>query len=218
VFSKTGVNPSLQSNFTDLVTIKGSGNVGMGSTDPGARLDVTGNVRTSGALTSIGYDTGGANARFVQGDYGIIQRNDGVNYYMLLTAAGGQYGGWNTLRPFTLSLATGDTTINNVKFSAGGSMRGKTNVAGAVNTVDWSQGNVQTISPSVAAITFTNMEDGGTYTLVCTDTTAFTHTFSQTGLTFSFSPINGPVVLGSRTVYNFVRAGSTVFVTWSTGM
>ena len=211
-------NATTDATLTERMRISVLGNVGIGSTDPGAKLDVTGNIRSSGALTSTGYDTGGANARIVQGDYGVIHRNDSVNYYLLLTSAGAQYGGWNTLRPFTLSLATGDTTINSVKFSAGGSMRGKTNAAGAVNTVDWSQGNVQTISPSVAAITFTNMEDGGTYTLVCTDTTAFTHTFSQAGLTFSFSPINGPVVLGSRTVYNFVRAGTSVFVTWSTGM
>lgn len=44
-------------------------------------------------------------------NYGAFFRNDDSSLYLLLTASGDRYGSWNTLRPFTVTLATGDVSI-----------------------------------------------------------------------------------------------------------
>ena len=49
--------------------------------------------------------------RSKQGNYGIIYRNDGSNYYVLLTNSGDQDGTWNTLRPYTMNLSNGNITF-----------------------------------------------------------------------------------------------------------
>ena len=49
--------------------------------------------------------------RSKQGNYGIIYRNDGSNYYVLLTNSGDQDGNWNTLRPYTMNLSNGNITF-----------------------------------------------------------------------------------------------------------
>lgn len=72
-------------------------------------LDVIGTVTSSGEIIS----TNANQARFVSGNYGLIHRNDGTNYYMLLTASGDQYGTWNTLRPFRIENATGNVYLAN---------------------------------------------------------------------------------------------------------
>lgn len=50
--------------------------------------------------------------RSVYGDYGTMWRQDGTNLYLMLTNSGDQYGGYNSLRPFAVNLATGDVNIN----------------------------------------------------------------------------------------------------------
>ena len=49
--------------------------------------------------------------RSKQGNYGIIYRNDGSNYYILLTNSGDQDGSWNSLRPYTMNLSNGNITF-----------------------------------------------------------------------------------------------------------
>lgn len=54
----------------------------------------------------------GANQlRMIGGDYGALWRNDGRRTYLLFTAKGDQYGGWNDLRPVMIDNATGEFTI-----------------------------------------------------------------------------------------------------------
>jgi len=53
-----------------------------------------------------------ANAfRAISGDYGFFIRNDAVNTYFMLTAAGDQTGGFNGLRPLAINNASGQVTI-----------------------------------------------------------------------------------------------------------
>ena len=53
-----------------------------------------------------------ANAhRMVQGNYGAILRQDGANFYFLMTASGDQYGSWNALRPLMINMVTGSITF-----------------------------------------------------------------------------------------------------------
>ena len=51
--------------------------------------------------------------RLIQGNYGVIFRNDGSNFYTLLTASGqAENGSWNNLRPLTINLASGVCNIS----------------------------------------------------------------------------------------------------------
>lgn len=63
------------------------------------------------------------------------------------------------------------------------------------------------------------MQDGGSYTLAVTDTSATTHTFTHagTGLTFKFQPANGNTTAGSTTIYAFLRIGTIAYVSWISG-
>jgi hypothetical protein len=84
-------------------------------------------------------------------------------------------------------------------------------------SVDWNNGNAQSMSVACTATTFTNMLDGGTYLLAVSETGTTTCTFSQAGLTFYYSPANGNRTSGQRTVYSFQRIGNDVYVSWIAG-
>lgn len=45
--------------------------------------------------------------RLIHGDYGVIQRNDGGDFYILSTASKDQTGSWNKYRSFAINLAAG---------------------------------------------------------------------------------------------------------------
>lgn len=50
--------------------------------------------------------------RIAKGNYGVLMRNDGTSYYMLLTNSGqAEAGTWNSLRPFIVDLATGNVDL-----------------------------------------------------------------------------------------------------------
>ncbi len=93
--------------YTELVHISNDGNVGIGTTNPGQKLDVSGNIRASGELQS----TAPYALRQVYGNYGFMHYQDGANYYMLITNSGDQYGPYNSLRPFYIDLSNGTVTM-----------------------------------------------------------------------------------------------------------
>ena len=68
----------------------------------------------AGGVTSSGeYVSRSANGfRIAYGSYGVFWRNDGGSLYLLVTNSGDSLGTFNSLRPFTVSLATGDITMN----------------------------------------------------------------------------------------------------------
>ena len=49
--------------------------------------------------------------RIAYGNYGVFWRNDGSNHYLMVTNSGDSYGGYSSLRPFTISLSTGRVSI-----------------------------------------------------------------------------------------------------------
>ena len=67
---------ALQTGGTTAVTIDASGNVGIGTSSPTQKLDVTGNINTSGSLNSI--NTFGFKNRIINGGMAIDQRNAGA--------------------------------------------------------------------------------------------------------------------------------------------
>jgi hypothetical protein len=79
--------------------------------------NITGVVKTTNEITST-MAGGYAQLRAVNGNYGLMLRNDGANSYFLLTASGDQYGSWNTLRPFAINNVSGEVNIANTTILA----------------------------------------------------------------------------------------------------
>lgn len=77
---------------------------------------------------------GGNQVRMIGGDYGALWRNDGAKTYLLFTAKGDQYGGWNNLRPFMIDNATGEFTIG-TKLNAGQGVNGNASSATKLQTI-----------------------------------------------------------------------------------
>ncbi|WP_051399091.1 MULTISPECIES: phage tail protein [Pseudomonas] len=51
--------------------------------------------------------------RIVSGNYGTFWRNDGNYLWLMVTASADQYGGYNSLRPFSVRLDTGKVVVGN---------------------------------------------------------------------------------------------------------
>ncbi len=98
-----------------------------------------------------------------------------------------------------------------------GQVRSRFNDAGSSTAINWDNGNAQLTSAVPGALTFTNMQDGGAYTLALSNATSGTFTFSQAGLTFLFRPGNGNTTANTTTIFTFLRMGSNVYVTWISG-
>lgn len=72
-----------------------------------AHLDGDGNFNPTGELVT----TAANGIRMIQGNYGVIFRQDGATLYILLTASADQNGSWNSLRPFSINVSTGDVSM-----------------------------------------------------------------------------------------------------------
>ena len=202
----------------EKMRILANGNVGIGTVAPSALLEVkSGNVSgTDLRITNI--DTGGSSFTLKStgssstpgaGAFGIYDNNNTA--YRMVINSSGNVGIGTTAPGSKLELSTGQfrqtATYNNAASTA----------------IDWNNGNMQYTTASCGAMTFSNMQDGGSYTLIVQGTTTGTCTFSQsspdslTGTSFKFSPANGPTINGTQTIYTLIRAGSTVYVSWVAG-
>lgn len=77
-------------------------------------IDYTSKKASFAGVVSTGgeFQTTSANSyRMVYGNYGAFWRQDGTNYYLMLTDSGDAYGAYNSLRPFAVNLASGAVTI-----------------------------------------------------------------------------------------------------------
>jgi hypothetical protein len=89
--------------------------------------------------------------------------------------------------------------------------------------IDWDNGNIVITTASCQPMTFVNMKEGGSYTLIVRGGGSATCTFSQTvpdnldASSFKFMPPNFATVANKTTVYTFIRAGDIVYVSWITG-
>ncbi|WP_374028910.1 beta strand repeat-containing protein [Bdellovibrio bacteriovorus] len=137
----------------------------------------------------------------------------------------------------TLSPSGTGATILNGNVGIGTSSPGvntRLNVAGQIvsasgsittGAVDWSTGNAVTTSFDCGSnISFANMRDGGSYTLVVTGTgstqcnfaTALTGDGAAT-VSYRFKPTNGTRDPNSHSVYSLIRVGNIVYVSWISG-
>lgn len=90
-----------QANGSSLMSLgPASLNISTNSVFTGANL-------VFNSLTTTGFDPQGATVRMVQGNYGVVWRQDGAVLYLLTTASGNQYGTWTGARPLAYNMGTG---------------------------------------------------------------------------------------------------------------
>lgn len=72
------------------------------ATKNGGLIETAGTVYGGGEI-----QCGGGQMRIIGGNYGILLRNDGSDFYILSTDSGSPWGSWNAKRPFRINLANG---------------------------------------------------------------------------------------------------------------
>jgi hypothetical protein len=180
------------------------GNVGIGTALPAAKVDVGGTIRAtaqanpaSGAGIEMSY-AGGAGSILAYDRTGATAKPLSLNGFATLTPASG--GG-------QLSV-TGQVVSPLITIASG-------------NTVDFNQGNVAEIQSVTGGttITLSNMQDGGSYMLIISDTTSRQYTFPGCTTSF-FSPPNQPTVVGTRSTYAIIKTGGgtpVCYISWISG-
>jgi hypothetical protein len=114
-------------------------------------LDASGNTSFPGSVTA-GTNYLGTGATFTSSSgathgqirlktsagttgYGFIQRHDGSDYYLLVTANNDADGTWTTARPFSINLATGNTSLGTTT-AASLTVTGDLTVNGTTTTIN----------------------------------------------------------------------------------
>lgn len=91
--------------------------------------------------------------------------------------------------------------------------------------IDWSKGNVVSTSfDCTSSLNFSNLIDGGSYTIAVTGTGNSQCSFNPTvtgsdagTVFFKFNPANSTRTANSHTIYSIVRIGNIAYVSWITG-
>jgi hypothetical protein len=87
----------------------------------------------------------------------------------------------------------------------------------ATTTIDFSLGNVQTTSVATGAFTLNNMKNGGAYTLIVTDTTNRTFSFTPTGFSINTGTLALTTTGTSKVIFTFLCANNITYVTMNQG-
>ena len=137
-------------------------------------------------------------------------------------AAGIGYPG--TAAPTNGLIVNGEVVIgssvatSSVALDVAGPVVSRSYNAGAATVIDFSKSNlVYTTASCSSAMTLSNMQDGGSYTLIVQGATSGTCAFTASGLTVRTPPGYGATTASSHTVFTFLRAGTNVYVNWNKG-
>lgn len=126
-----------------MYSISGALNFGFGSNT--ALNASAAEINSGGQFTSKG--SSAYKFRMVHGNYGAMWYSDGGNMYLLLTNSGDQMGGFNGLRPFYVSLASGGVSMNQGASVTNGLTVDYQNVTGRL-WCGWDSGTTGAISCS----------------------------------------------------------------------
>lgn len=98
---------------SSTVAVSGAASFGSSVSVSGAAA-LSSTLTVGGTLTASGevISTSIHSYRMVYGNYGMFQRFDGSNWYMMFTDSGSQYGSYNSLRPIIVSATTGNVTLS----------------------------------------------------------------------------------------------------------
>ncbi|TES82257.1 phage tail protein [Burkholderia cepacia] len=141
------------------ITYGGRMVVGNREDDGKTAFQVGGDGAFTGGILSSGLDAGGANIRLRNGR-DVLLRNDGSNFYLLLTNNSEPGASWNAYRPFTINMATGVLSLDDT--GAGTYVGGQLNVKGMLNV---SNGNNEgrALIGSSGGYFFGNASEAGFY-------------------------------------------------------
>lgn len=127
------------------ITYGGRVVVGNREDDGKTAFQVGGDGAFTGGISSSGLDAGGANLRLRNGR-DVLLRNDGSNFYVLLTNNSDSGASWNAYRPFTINMATGVLSLDDT--GAGAYFGGQVNVRGMLNVSNGANEARMLIGPS----------------------------------------------------------------------
>ncbi|AGK86794.1 tail collar fiber protein [Burkholderia phage ST79] len=127
------------------ITYGGRVVVGNREDDGKTAFQVGGDGAFTGGISSSGLDAGGANLRLRNGR-DVLLRNDGSNFYVLLTNNSDSGASWNGYRPFTINMATGVLSLDDT--GAGAYFGGQVNVRGMLNVSNGANEARMLIGPS----------------------------------------------------------------------
>ncbi|WP_412022681.1 phage tail protein [Burkholderia cepacia] len=165
----------------------------------GARF--TGNVSAAGGIASTGLDGGGANFRLMNGR-DVILRNDGSNFYLLLTDASGIEASWNGYRPVTVNMKSGAVVLDDT--GSGTYVGGQLNVKGMLNVSNGPNEGRMLLGPS-GGYFFGTAASAGFY-------------LPSTGAMFSFDFAKKNLLVGNSDVWhsgNLPNPAQTTGITMS---
>ncbi|RYZ93633.1 MAG: hypothetical protein EOP06_00255 [Proteobacteria bacterium] len=214
-----------------------SGNVGIGTTAPGAALDVVGQVKASQGLLIAPNGAGQSIVRFQNaGGTEVDSYNsysDG-NFYFNHQVNTGRIDfrtGTGYVSRIAIDAASGNvgigTTTPGSKLEVKGSIVSTpSDIANTATSLDLATSDTFTITAAPAGTTdtytLTNTVSGGIATVVVSDTTSRTYAFACSGAT-KYKPANAATTSSTSTIYTIltVKNSSTnlmdCYVTWATG-
>ncbi|MBS1971576.1 MAG: hypothetical protein JSU04_14795, partial [Bdellovibrionales bacterium] len=226
---------------SELMRINSAGGVGIGTSTINNNLSFSGQsaqkvgverITTSGTagsdftITAGGAYSGGTN--LAGGTLTLssgTSTGTGGSQILLQTASSGTTG---TADRAPATKVTISGTANSDTMAVAGTIRGTSVDNASSTTIDWSKGNTQYTAAGCTGTqyTFSNMRDGGVYTLAITGTFSANCTFGQTSPdtlsgtpgsgNFYFLPANS-IPSGSNAIFSFMRVGSKVYVQWNSG-
>ncbi len=216
---------------TEKVRILSSGNVGIGTTTPGQKLDVAGNIRgTNGFFTNsnsgslFGPNSGSGDYVYIEYDTTPLGRI-GTGGSQDLSFETGSTGRMRITSGGNVGIGT--TTPRAALEVAGASINGPASSWGAPTTtaVDFSTGNLQFTTATCASnFKLNNLKDGGAYSFAVKSATSGTCSFlaysdaGTTALTVHMPPDHGATTASKHTLYTFLVMGTDLYVSWVTGL
>ncbi len=193
-----------RTGIQERMRIDSSGNVGIGTTTPGAALDVKGTMRLSGSAN--GY-SGFQSAAYAGNTIWTLPTADGAANQVLTTNGSGVLS-WST------PASGGGSTTTATSSSATSPLTFDTSSNSAL---EWNVGSQTNITLNI-----NNLTNGGSYTVAVRGSAAGTTTVNcysdngSTSLTTSMMPVSSNRA-ATGSIYNIQRVGSYCYVSWSTG-